>query len=114
VGKYQEGYTGYVNMVKDSVSQLLMPHIPSIIDASHSRLERDMRAEYYFVFRYCGRGILCYFFIAFRTVNIAYQFTPRATAMTSRASVTARQRIYVSPSSFIHWMHWMQEKVGVP
>ena len=25
VGKYQEGYTGYVNMVKDSVSHSILP-----------------------------------------------------------------------------------------
>jgi len=36
-------------MVKDSVSQLLIPQSLSIIDALHSRLESDMRAEYYFV-----------------------------------------------------------------
>ena len=31
VGKYQEGYAGYVNMVKDSVSYFLCP-CPSSLD----------------------------------------------------------------------------------
>lgn len=69
MGKYQEGYTGYVNMVKDSVSQLLMPQSPSIIDALRSRLESDMRAEYYLVIVEQG---YCVVFIALRTVNIAH------------------------------------------
>ena len=69
VGKYQEGYTGYVNMVKDSVSQLHILQPPSIIDALHSRLESDMRAEYYFIVM---EGLLCCSSVTLRTVNIAY------------------------------------------
>lgn len=45
VGKYQEGYAGYVNMVKDSVSRIELRFHWYIAERFHCRHESDMMVE---------------------------------------------------------------------
>lgn len=73
VGKYQEGYAGYVNMAKDSVSYIWVSppgKLDRPLNVCTDRHESDTRVERYHVVE---RGRRCCFVIGdLHTVNIAH------------------------------------------